>query len=239
MRYNPEIHHRRSIRLKGYDYSQPGAYFITICTHERECLFGEIVNNEMVLNDYGKIVYEEWFLSAKIRNEIELYENEFVVMPNHIHGIVWIIANDVDVTNNVVIDDFVINDFNDFVINDFVGATGRLPRRQQKRRQQRQQKQQQQQRQIQKHNRSNIQNGYLGNYDKPHGPKNKLLSSFIAGYKSSVTKRINQIRQTPGFPVWQLNYYEHIIRKEIELNRIRKYIQNNPLNWEKDKNYKI
>ena len=160
MRYNPEIHHRRSIRLKGYDYSQPGAYFITICTHERECLFGEIVNDEMILNDYGKIVYEEWFLSAKIRNEIELYENEFVVMPNHIHGIVWIIANDVAVTNNVVtnnvvtndvviddfvIDDFAINDFNDFVINDFndfVGATGRLPRQQQEQRRQ----------QIQKHN---------------------------------------------------------------------------------------
>jgi len=228
MRYNPEIHHRRSIRLKGYDYSQPGAYFITICTHERECLFGEIVNDEMILNDYGKIVYEEWFLSAKIRNEIELYENEFVVMPNHIHGIVWIIANDVDVTNNVVINNVVIDDFVIDDFNDFVGATGRLPRRQQEQR-----------RQIQKHNRSNIQSGYLANYDKPHGPKNKSLSSFIAGYKSSVTKRINQIRQTPGFLVWQRNYYEHIIRNEIELNKIRKYIQNNPLNWEKDKNYKI
>jgi len=65
-------------------------------------------------------------------------------MPNHIHGIVWIIADDVDVTDNVVINDFVINDFNDFVINDFVGATGRLPRRQQRR--------QQRQQQIQKHN---------------------------------------------------------------------------------------
>ena len=70
MKYNPDIHHRRSIRLKGYDYSQNGAYFVTICTHNRECMFGKIVNNEMTLNDYGKIVYEEWFLSAKIRNEI-------------------------------------------------------------------------------------------------------------------------------------------------------------------------
>ena len=75
MKYNPDIHHRHSIRLKGYDYSQPGAYFVTICTKNRECLFGEIVECAMRLNEYGKIVIEEWFLSAKIRNEIQLFEN--------------------------------------------------------------------------------------------------------------------------------------------------------------------
>lgn len=85
----PEIHHRRSIRLKEYDYSQPGAYFITICTHQREHLFGEIVDGVMKLNEHGQIAQEEWQKTALIRNEIEL--DEFVIMPNHFHGIIWIV----------------------------------------------------------------------------------------------------------------------------------------------------
>ena len=68
MPYNPKIHHRRPIRLNGYDYSQSGAYFITICTHNRQCMFGEIVNLEMLLNDAGKIVADEWLKSGEIRN---------------------------------------------------------------------------------------------------------------------------------------------------------------------------
>ncbi|MEJ5349048.1 MAG: hypothetical protein WHS46_10225 [Desulfosoma sp.] len=83
-------HDRRSIRLKGHDYAQPGAYFVTLCTHNRECLFGEVVKGEMRLNDLGQIVREEWFRSAEIRREMKLNPAEFVVMPNHIHGIVWI-----------------------------------------------------------------------------------------------------------------------------------------------------
>lgn len=79
-RYNPAIHHRRSIRLKGYDYSRPGAYFITLCTHHRQRLFGKVVNGEMVLNQLGEIVREEWEKSAEIRAGIEL--GNYVVMPN-------------------------------------------------------------------------------------------------------------------------------------------------------------
>ncbi len=92
-KYNPDIHHRRSIRLKGYDYSQEGLYFITICVQNHECLFGEIINGEMQLNEMGKIVKEEWEKSAKIRSEIETHE--YIVMPNHFHAIVEIIT-----TNN-------------------------------------------------------------------------------------------------------------------------------------------
>ncbi|MEM6256483.1 MAG: transposase [Cyanobacteria bacterium P01_D01_bin.156] len=88
MRYNPDKHHRRSIRLKGYDYSSPGGYFLTLCTHERKCLFGEIQNGRMILSDWGAIVAEEWKKSAQIRQEIEL--DVWVVMPNHFHGIVFI-----------------------------------------------------------------------------------------------------------------------------------------------------
>lgn len=81
-------HHRRSIRLPGYDYSAAGAYFITICTQGRECLFGQIVDGEMRLNALGEIVRAEWEKSATIRAEIEICE--YVIMPNHIHAIVMI-----------------------------------------------------------------------------------------------------------------------------------------------------
>ncbi|RME13326.1 MAG: transposase [Ardenticatenia bacterium] len=92
--YDPNRHHRRSIRLKGYDYTQPGAYFVTICTHERAHLFGRVVDGEMVLNAWGEIVRDEWFRTADIRANVELYADEFVVMPNHVHGIIWIVETD-------------------------------------------------------------------------------------------------------------------------------------------------
>jgi putative transposase len=88
-------HHRRSIRLKGYDYTQPGAYFVTICAYQREEIFGEIGNDGMRLSTIGKIVQMEWFHSAEIRKEIRLFDDEFVLMPNHLHGIVWIVENEI------------------------------------------------------------------------------------------------------------------------------------------------
>ena len=82
-----------SLRLSGYDYSEEGAYFITIVTHGREALFGRVVNGEMVLNPFGRIVKFEWMKSSKIRKEVEIDPDEFVVMPNHIHGIIVINDN--------------------------------------------------------------------------------------------------------------------------------------------------
>ena len=90
-RYDPARHHRRSIRLRGYDDTQAGAYFVTICTHRRVLLFGQVVDGEMMLNEWGKIVWEEWFKTAQVRPYVELFDDEFVVMPNHIHGIIWIV----------------------------------------------------------------------------------------------------------------------------------------------------
>jgi len=191
-RYDPQKHHRRSIRLKGYDYSQPGAYFVTICTHERARLFGRVVDEEMVLNAFGEIVWEEWFRSAEIRTEIELFADEFVVMPNHIHGIVWIVETDVG-THGV--------GAHGVVGATDVGAHGRAPLR------------------------------------RPP----RSLGAFIAGFKSAATKRINALRGTPGVPVWQRNYYEHIIRNPVRANgrsplhAIRRYIADNPLRWHLDR----
>ncbi len=90
MGYNPKKHHRKSIRLEGYDYSSTGAYFITICVKNRECLLGEIRNRKMILNDFGKIIAYHWknipthFKNAKL--------DEFVIMPNHFHGILWLVG---------------------------------------------------------------------------------------------------------------------------------------------------
>ena len=91
MSYTPDIHHRHSIRLKDFDYAQAGAYFITICAWQRECLFGEIVNGEMVLNDMGRIVVEEWERTDTVRKNVII--DEFVVMPNHFHGIIFLSDN--------------------------------------------------------------------------------------------------------------------------------------------------
>ena len=95
LKYNPNIHHRRSIRLKGYDYSQAGLFFITICCQYKACLFGEIdvgkgfTPAQMILNKFGQIAYKEWVKTPEIRNNVAL--GEFVVMPNHIHCIIQIL----------------------------------------------------------------------------------------------------------------------------------------------------
>ncbi len=86
MAYDPERHHRRSIRLKGYDYAQPGAYFITVCTQDRVCLFGDVVAGEMRLNEAGRMVSVEWDTLPTRFPTVQL--DEFVIMPNHIHGII-------------------------------------------------------------------------------------------------------------------------------------------------------
>jgi REP element-mobilizing transposase RayT len=86
MPYKPNLHHRRSIRLKGYDYSQAGLYFITICCQDRICRFGKIENGEMILNEYGQIAYNEW---AKLSKRYPYISNDvFQIMPNHVHGII-------------------------------------------------------------------------------------------------------------------------------------------------------
>ena len=176
---------RRSLRLSGYDYAQPGAYFVTLCVHERGCLFGEIIDGDMRFNEYGQIVHDAWHRSEEIRREIGL--DAFVVMPNHIHGII--------------------------IIHD-VGADGVRPP-----------------------DRAHPMNRAHGRAPLPpiqHQRKPRSLGSFIAGFKSATTKRVNAIRDTPGLPVWQRNYYDHIIRSEKELHCIRQYIADNPMQWEMD-----
>ena len=177
---NMRQRNRQSIRLKNYDYSQAGAYFVTLCSYQKECLFGKVNGQNVILTGVGKIIHEEWYKSANIRQEITL--DTFVIMPNHIHGIV-----------------FINNSESTSIAN--VGARGPSP----------------------------LQGG------KPvAGTGKKPLGSFVGGFKSACTKRVNELRRTPSVPLWQRNYYEHVIRSENALFQIRRYIQENPKCWLED-----
>lgn len=158
---------RKSIRLKNYDYSSSGGYFITICTCNRKHLFGKIIDGKMILNDGGKIAQQYWLEIPKHFPNAGL--DEFIIMPNHVHGIIM------------------------------------------------------------------IHNHVRANYYSPAKFKSpsKTIGSIIRGFKIAVTKwfRFN----SNVYIVWQRNYYEHIIRNENELNKIREYIVNNPLQWQYDR----
>jgi len=175
------IYHHHSIRLKNYDYSQSGAYFVTICTHNREFLFCEIVNCKIVLNEKGKMVEKWWYeLNNKFTNiETDLY----VVMPNHFHGILVINNPPVEADIRVCTD--------------------------------------------------NITDQSKGEHT------GSALHKIVQWFKTMTTNDyIKNVKTKNWAPfdkkLWQRNYYEHIIRNEIELNRVREYIMNNPLKWELD-----
>lgn len=184
MTYNPDIHHRRSIRLKGYDYSQSGLYFITMCTYKKEPLFGEIVNGIIDLNEYGKIVKNEWLKTSEMRPSVEL--DEFIIMPDHIHGII--------------------------VITDDGCGRGTMGQRW-----------------------DTMHRALTDATTEQFGkPTSNTIPTIIRGFKAAVTKQINIIRNTPSVPVWQRNYYEHIIRNEESYIRISEYIKDNPLHWNQE-----
>ncbi len=165
----PQDHHRRSIRLPGWDYASAAAYYLTLVTADRACCLGDVVDEVFVPSPWGVIVEQEWRRSEIIRREIKL--DEFIVMPNHLHALVWILeTNDAD-----------------------------------------------------KAIRRSL-----------HGPAPRSLGSLMAGFKSSVTRRINELCGTSGMAVWQRNYFEHIPRDEVALNAIRKYIIENPIQWASD-----
>jgi REP element-mobilizing transposase RayT len=164
------VHHRRSIRLKGYDYTQCGAYFVTICTWRRGILFGAVVDGAMILNENGRLVQSVWEDLPNHYTNVAL--DAFVVMPNHVHGI--IILN---------------NGGND------VGA---------------------------------------GLKPAPTPAHIHGLPEIVRALKTFTARRINELHKSPGAPVWQRNYYEHIIRNEADWRRIFDYIQNNPACWQED-----
>ena len=226
-RYNPAIHHRRSIRLQGYDYSRAGWYFITICAQDRLHLFGEISNGEMILNDMGQVVSNCWLDLPNHYKNVVL--DESVIMPNHFHGIV--VFTDMVGENHTGLDEFGRNSVGAIPVRAIpvraipVRAIHESPL------------------QETTHRPNTPKKPYLSRRSRSTQPmdikqrRNMGLSKLVGRFKMVSSKQINIIRNTPGVPVWQRNYYEHIIRNEPELNRIREYIINNPLNWQKDDYY--
>ena len=166
-----------SARAAWWDYAGDGRYFITVCTANRERLFGQISQGELDVSPIGEIVLQEWGKSFEIRQE--LFCDAFVLMPDHLHAILRI-KNPVGIGN--------------------VGTHG-----------------------------GNV--GTHGRASLPQCRSPKSISSFMAGFKSSATKLINEYRNTPGKPVWQTRFHDRIIRNDGEFQRIYNYIINNPVNW--------
>ena len=189
-KFNPDIQHRRYVRLKGFDYSKAGAYFVTVCAWQRGCLFGEIVDGKMRLNEYGRIVENEWLKTPEVRNNIEL--DYYIVMPNHFHGIL--------------------------VLNDNVGATRWVA----------------QDKTMHERMIHTIYERAIHRIAPTKTLQSNTIGSILGQFKSIVTKQINKIRDNPGCPVWQRNFYEHVVRNDDELNRARQYVMDNPLKWELD-----
>ena len=165
-----EKHNRRSIRLPGYDYSQPGSYYVTICTFRHQLLFGRIEDGHMILNEFGKIAEIEWLRTANMRSNIEL--NGYILMPNHLHGIIHIVQKKISTSHSV-------------------GAHCNVPL---------------------------PMSPQIEGFGK--STKN-TIPTMVKLFKSTVTKRINQIRKTPELHIWQRGYYKHIISESNIYNNPR------------------
>ncbi|HEY9614772.1 transposase [Allocoleopsis sp.] len=224
MNYNPEKHHRRSIRLQGYDYTQEGAYYFTICCHQRRCLLGEIKAGVMHLNLVGATVKSVWENLPRHFPLIAL--DTFVVMPNHVHGIIVI----TDALNNCN------PDFNSnpnlncrgeaFVpgcnntspeslstnASPFPGCNNTPPE-----------------------SLSTNASPFPESNDilPPRGTQSGSIGAILQNFKSVATRRVNRITRNSG-TLWQRNYHEEIIRNEKAYENIRRYILENPLSWDED-----
>ena len=207
MTYDPNKHHRRSIRLKGFDYHNAGAYFVTICTKNRECILDDIVLKSIITDVW--LALPLWFPTIEL--------DEFVIMPNHTHFVLWLLDVGTPlagVLNTVGMPLAGILNTEQQTKNVGIPLAG-IP--------------------------ENQDGGKPRPYKLPQPEKINLhptLSDGIGAFKSLVFKVYlhwigeNNLSRQAKF--WQSNYYEHIIRNQKELNAIRQYIINNPINWEKD-----
>jgi REP element-mobilizing transposase RayT len=207
MTYDPDRDHRRSIRLRDYDYSSAGAYFVTILVKQRECPLGEVVDGEMRLSEIGEIVRAVWDSLPQRYPGVEL--DEFGIMPNHTHGIIVIMpeaeraalqAASARAAAGVEI-----------ARPDTVRAVHEPPLRR------------------------GLHTPPPSPAPATAQDRRRMLLPKIIGYfKMNTAKRANLLRDMSGQPFWHRDYYEHVIRNRAELERIREYIANNPLKWELD-----
>jgi REP element-mobilizing transposase RayT len=164
--------------LQEYDYATPGAYFVTMCAMDRECLFGNVDQGAFVPSPIGKIIVECWDALPRHFDHVET--DAFIVMPNHVHGIL--------------------------VFQERGMGRGTI---------------------------------YRAPTPRRFGEgQAKSLATVIGNFKAAVTRRARALHRVPAVPVWQRNYYEHIIRNEDDLNRIRQYIIDNQPRWSEDEYYR-
>ncbi len=192
-----------SHRLKGWDYSWPGLYYITICTKDRANYFGEIKNNKMVINQIGKIIKRNWSDIPKHIDNIVLHE--FVIMPNHLHGILEI--EDDDKSNVPPVETLHATSLPGDKLNvrNQLHATS-LPENQNK----------------------NINRNFSEISAKFHS-----ISTIIRSFKSACTNHINKSFPEQNF-AWQPGFYDVIIKDDKSLEKIQNYIIENPTNWDQD-----
>ena len=194
---------KNSLRLPDYDYSLPGAYFITLCTQHRLHLFGHISDGKMILNEFGKIVEKVWI------NLPNHYPNmacgEFVVMPNHVHGVVKLKPKE-----------HTKGGFEN-PENAKEGRFQTCPNEPRSNVEQNREK-----------------GGFETHPNKIH-PKIHGIPEIVRALKTFSARKINECRNSPGISVWQRNYWERIVRNERALQAINRYIQNNPIKWQLDR----
>jgi len=171
---------RRSIRLKEYDYTQPGAYFITLVAFQRQSLFGKINDGAVVLSDLGDLANAVWFGLETRFSMVKL--DEFTIMPNHLHGIIFINGESVGAGQEE--DTWPVMNFEAPPVSDM--------------------------------------------------KKGPSLGEIVRTYKGTVARLHNRLNKTQGKNIWQRNYYERVIRDEMELDQTRLYIQENPVRWEEE-----
>lgn len=259
MPYDSSRHHRRSTRLRGYDYASPGAYFVTICTHDRACLFGEVVDGQVRLNRFGRMAYSQWV--ALFRRFGHLRRDAFVIMPNHMHGLLVIKPKATatgarkpparqdrrDGGGEAPAASGTIAPASSHVagrgesagsgmvapVPSYVVGRGEASARA----------------------GANVPvppqavGATAGARTddasplpavpappmRPDGTQPGSLGAMVQHYKSRVTRQINRYRKTPGEVVWQRGYWDRIVRTEREWHAVRRYIEHNPARWAEDK----
>lgn len=209
MPYNPKIHRRRSTRLRHYDYTAPGFYFVTICTHQRQHLFGKICDRNMVTNDAGRAAHAHW--QRLVQHFAHIRLDAFVVMPNHVHGIIQIVEwPDVADVNESGRSSPTSGRGEAFSPNQSRSDAKRYSEN------------------------ASPPRSVDGSTDRPHAPSPGSIGAIVGNYKSVSTRQINRLCRPSGNPIWQRNYHDRIIRTPTELDNVRAYIQSNPQNWQSD-----
>ena len=226
----------KSARRPHWNYADGGFYFVTICTKNQECFFGDVVKGEMTLNEIGRIAKNELLFTEKLRKNMEL--DEWIIMPNHVHAII-VINNDmavethcnaslrmIDITNGVnnrtggkapsVVETHCNASLRMIDITNGVNnrTGGKAPSV------------------VETHCNASLREG--NSYNNKFGPQRNNLSSIVRGIKSAIKQKCDK----SGFPnfAWQARFYDRVIRNEKELQRIREYIYYNPDKWEEDRN---